>query len=145
MKTGLCLMSVFFFTIFLSGFFRFNAVLFFIPIVWFYSFFDCVNKMSLPDEKFYLLEDKLLFPLDGVFGGASGAIQKYRPYIGGALIFAGLYIIWDNVFSRFSDYLTDAARNILSGFTYLLPQFAIAGLIIFVGVKLIIGKGREVR
>lgn len=145
LKTGLSLMSAFFFIIFIAGFFDFNALMFFLPIIWFYSFFDSVNRMSMPDENFYAQEDDFLFSLDTIFSGEKRIVQKYRPYIGGALIFMGAYIIWSKTYYRLDQYLAEPFARILSNITDLLPQFAIAAVIILIGVKLIIGKHKEVQ
>ena len=35
-----------------------------VGIIWFYSVFNVHNKVSLPDEEFYALEDNYLFHMD---------------------------------------------------------------------------------
>jgi hypothetical protein len=146
MKLGVSFMALFFFCIFLSSFFSMEALLFPLPIIFFFSFFDSINKMSLPDEKFMALEDKFLVISD------SGALpfdtrkifSKSRPFIGALLIFSGVYIISSSMFWRLSHLLTDTARDILIYLINNLPSFGLAGIIIYIGVRLIAGKKKEV-
>jgi len=147
LKTGVSFMGLFFLTIFIVASMNFEAFMFFLPIIWFYAFFDCMNRMSLPDEKFYAQEDRFLLPFDAafsIFGDEKGIVQKYRPFIGGALVFFGAYMVWNRIFYRLDSYLAEPFRDILYTITDLLPQLAVAAVIILIGVKLIVGKRKEV-
>ena len=61
MKQGVSIMSVFWMLIFLAVFLNFGAVLFILPILWCYSFFNVHNLRGLSDEEFYEVEDDYLF------------------------------------------------------------------------------------
>lgn len=56
-KQGLEYMSIFFFTIFFSSWLNLQFFMFIIPIIWFYSFFDVLKKVSMegpvPDDDIF--------------------------------------------------------------------------------------------
>ena len=145
MKLGLSFMVLFFFDIFLASFFRENVLIFPLPIIWFYSFFDCINRMSADDEKFAAYEDNYLLPteVNKLPFDLNGIFAKSRPIIGGLLIFGGVYIIVEQIYGNYSYMLTEMANNILSGMIYNLPRYLLAASVIIIGVKLIIGKKKE--
>jgi hypothetical protein len=64
MKQGVSIMTLFFATAFFGMSLSAEAVLLIFPVIWFYSFFDALNKNGLPDEEFYALEDHFLFNLE---------------------------------------------------------------------------------
>lgn len=53
-RQGLQYMSIFFFTIFLTNWLNVSMLMFILPIIWFYGFFDILNKTSIegpiPDD-----------------------------------------------------------------------------------------------
>lgn len=143
MKMGLSLMSLFFFVIFLSSWLNIGPLLFILPILWFYSFFDCINKRYASDEEFILLEDNFLFSIDKLVETNSVVFQKRRLFVGLLLLLAGTYILWNNFIHMLSGYLPDMAYNMLINATNLIPQIVLGLIIIVVGVRLIIGKKKE--
>lgn len=141
LKTGLSLMSVFFFVIFVAVSLNLNVVLFALPIIWFYAFFDCINKMSLPDAYFAEERDRYLFSLDRLAGFCSSL--KYRVYVGAALVLAGAFILWDNLWPAFSRYFADWFRDAVNSVDHILPQVIVSVVIILIGARLIRGKKKE--
>jgi hypothetical protein len=141
MKMGLSLMSVFFFVILVSVSLNLNIVLFALPIIWFYSFFDCLNKMSMPEAFFADEQDRFLFSLDRLAGLCASI--KYKTYIGIALVVAGGLILWENLWPEFSPYFVEEVRQAVSSVSHILPQVIVSVVIIFIGIRLISGKKKE--
>lgn len=136
-------MTLFFGTIFAATYLRVGPLVFFLPIMFCYSFFDVINKNSLSDEDFYALEDKYLFDLD--LGEFRKLLQgKFRPVIALILIIIGLQMLLSNFYGMLlnilPDNISDAIYYALMPVLNKLPQFLIALFIIAVGVRLIKGK-----
>lgn len=127
------------------------AFLLVIPVLWFYSFFDAWNKYHLPEEKLTKVQDDFLFFLNAMPENvrsdprfkkvASANVLK----VGGIVaIIAGAYLIWDQIIVRvLIRLLSDTGAEILSQISYKLPHVAVAVILIFVGIKLISHKKRE--
>lgn len=127
------------------------AFLLVLPVLWFYSFFDALNKYHLPEEKLTKVQDDFLFFLNAMPENvrsdprfkkvASANVLK----VGGIVaIIAGAYLIWDQIIVRvLIRLLSDTGAEILSQISYKLPQVAVAVILIVVGIKLISHKKRE--
>lgn len=143
MKMGLSLMAAFFFLIFLSTWLRIGPLLFVLPLIWFYSFFDCINKRYATDEEFLLLEDNYLFSLDELAKIDKGVFKKNKVFAGVILIFLGGYLLWNNIIDSLSRYMPSGVYMFIRDVTRIAPQIIIGVAIIAVGAKLIIGKKKE--
>jgi hypothetical protein len=143
MKMGLSFMAMFFFGIFLSSFLDIGPLLVVLPLIWFYSFFDCINKRYSSDEEFLLLEDNYLFSADELVKIDKGMFKKHRLLGGVLLVFLGGYLIWNNIINSLSSYMPSELYMALSNVTRVAPQIIVGAIIIAVGAKLIIGKKRE--
>ncbi|MGH4139180.1 hypothetical protein [Clostridium sp.] len=143
MKMGLSFMAAFFFLIFLSSWLSIGPLLFVLPLIWFYSFFDCMNKRYSTDEEFLLLEDNYLFSLDELGKIDWGILKKHRLISGITLVILGIYLIWINTINSLTGYISDEAYNAIHNITRMAPQIIIGVVIIVVGAKLIVGKKRE--
>ncbi|MBU3190198.1 hypothetical protein K9O30_14075 [Clostridium bowmanii] len=143
MKMGLSFMAAFFFLIFLSSWLSIGPLLFVLPLIWFYSFFDCINKRYSTDEEFLLLEDDYLFSLDELGNIDWGILKKHRLVSGIILVLLGVYLIWINTINSLTGYISDEVYNAIHNITRMAPQIIIGVVIIVIGTKLIIGKKRE--
>ncbi|MBU3182106.1 hypothetical protein [Clostridium psychrophilum] len=143
MKMGISLMAVFFFIIFLSSFFSIGPLLFVLPLVWFYSFFDCMNKRYSTDDEFLTLEDKYLFSLDELVKIDKDVLKKHRLASGILLIIIGGYLIWNNILNTLSAYISSELFSLINDVTRVAPQIIIGIVIILAGLKLIKGKKKE--
>ena len=143
MKMGLSFMAAFFFVIFLSSWLDIGPLLFVIPLLWVYSFFDCINKRSSTDEEFLLLEDNYLFSLDVFVKLDKDIFQKRRVLAGILLLCFGGYLIWNNTLQVLSKYIPYKVYATINNLTRLAPQIIIGVAIVVIGVKLIIGKKKE--
>ncbi|MFT5871558.1 MAG: hypothetical protein ACI8WT_000478 [Clostridium sp.] len=143
MKMGLSLMAAFFFLIFLSSWLSIGPLLFVLPLIWFYSFFDCMNKRYSTDEEFLLLEDNYLFSLDELIKIDKSVLKKHSLFSGIILILLGGYLIGNNIIHSLSRFMPDEVYNAINNVTRVTPQILIGIVIIVVGAKLIIGKKKE--
>jgi hypothetical protein len=143
MKLGLSLMAAFFFLIFFSSWLNIWPLLFVAPLIWFYSFFDCMNKRYSTDEEFSHLEDNYLFSLDEIVKIDRGIFKKHRKYTGIALVILGGYLIWNNIISSLYRFMPGRVFAAISSITRVAPQVIIGIAIIVVGLKLVSGKKKE--
>ena len=147
MRMGVSLMGLFFATWALASFINIGAIMFLIPVIWFYAFFDCINRCFLEDEDFYAQEDRYLFTLDQAIKLDLGILKKYNLLIGVILIIIGIYALWQNVILsmiRHYSLLPPGIINGIANFGYMMPQIIAGILIIWAGIALIRGKKREV-
>lgn len=143
MKQGLSLMLCFFGITFISIYLNIGAFALLLPVLFFYSFFDVLNKNSLSDEDFYALKDDYLFYMDlnelkQLFQG------KFRPVLALILIIIGGQLLLDNCYHILYYLLPDSVSSLIYEtlrpvFTRL-PQTLIALVIIAIGIRLIRGK-----
>jgi hypothetical protein len=143
MKMGLSFMAAFFFVIFLSSWLDIGPLLFILPLLWFYSFFDCMNKRYSTDEEFLLLEDNYLFSLDKFVKLDKDIFQKRRVLAGVILLFLGGYLIWNNSLHLLARYVPNEVYDLVYSVSRLVPQVIIGVAIIVAGIKLIMGKKKE--
>jgi hypothetical protein len=143
MKMGLSLMSAFFFIIFLSSWLNIGPLQFVLPILWFYSFFDCLNKTYSTEEEFLQFQDTYLFSLDKMVKTDNELFQKPRLLAGTLLLLLGIYLVWNNFLNLLSKYIPSEIYDTLSSLTRNSPQIIIGIAIIVVGAKLILGKKKE--
>lgn len=143
MKTGISFMAMFFFLIFLSSWLDLGPLLFILPLIWFYSFFDCTNKAETNEDEFLLLEDNYLFSIDKLVSFDKDVFKKRRLFSGILLLLLGIYLVWNNVVKILGRYIPDETYNIIRSVTRIAPQIIIGVAIIALGVKLIIGKKKE--
>ena len=147
MKTGLSLMVMFFLVVFLSTWLRMGAFLYILPILIFYSFFDCINKSFSTPEEFARLEDNYIFS-KRLFSG-SNAISKGKGTViaGIVIILIGFDLLLSSVVNNLDNYLINFSSTgisrIISALTNVFPQFVISFAIIAIGLYLIIGKKRS--
>ena len=140
MKRGLSMMCLF------LGWFAFceatgfHIGLCLLPVMWFYSFFQVHNLVSLPDEEFYQQEDDYIFlHMDKIVGVDKWERGKVK-FIAAALIFIGGYTIVSTVWRSFWNSLPDWLYNDLYVVRDGVPRIAISLILIAFGVYLIRGK-----
>lgn len=142
-KEGMSLMAAFFFIVVVVSWLRFVPIVFLLPIIWFYSFFNSMNRNNLPEEEFNKLEDDFLWPdLFKNFNIPQSAFFKKGLAI--VLMLIGFEMLLQNISeflgSIFGWNYVYYIRNAIS----FLPQLVIAFAIIAIGFRLIIGKKKEI-
>lgn len=137
MKQGLSIMAVFWGVIFIASCLNVGPVLFILPILWCYSFFNVHNLKGMPDEEFYAMEDDYVFHLDKIIPLKKWS-KKQNNILAGILILIGGTVLWNN----FVSYLYELLPNTWNHWQFIndIPQIIIAVILIGVGVSLIRGK-----
>jgi hypothetical protein len=143
MKLGLSTMALFFFIIFVSSWLNIGPLVFILPVLWFYSFFDCINKRYASDEEFARFEDHYLFSIDKLTNTNNLLSKKSRLIAGVVILLFGIYIIWHNFMNLFSRLMPDQLYRYLTNISVSIPQLIVGVCIIAIGVWLIIGKKKE--
>jgi hypothetical protein len=143
MKLGISMMALFFFIIFFSTWLNIGPLMFILPVLWFYSFFDCINKRYSSDEEFERYEDYYLFSHHSPSIKTAGISQKLMPVAGAALLLLGVYLVWANFLQMFSRLIPQKVYEALMDTTNFAPQIILGVVIIGLGVWLIIGKKKE--
>ncbi len=139
-KQGISIMLLFWGTIAVSAGTGFSWFLMFLPIIWFYSFFNVHNLKSLAEEEFYSLEDNYVLHMEQFIGDADILIRKHRTIVAGLLIFFGASILWNNFTELLYWLLPLSVASFLSDVTYKLPQIVIAIVIIITGIYILSNK-----
>ena len=86
---GLALMGIFFFSVFFMGWLGISIFLFTLPLIWFYSFFDCMHTIDGKDD---VIDKEFVFP-------------NVKPeWIGFGLVGIGLFIIVEKILFPLIDY-----------------------------------------
>lgn len=142
-RQGISFMGAFFGLIAVTALFDLGPLMFIMPVIWFYAFFDALNKSSLSDEEFYQLQDDYIFPFKNLPKPVTDFFQKRAHLIGGILIFLGVYLIYVNLFSYISSYFPLGLQLMLNNVNHSFPQVILGIAVIFFGVKLINGKKGE--
>lgn len=117
----------------------------FLPVIWFTSFFDALNignKLRLGDiivDDYLLINDKDLYHVFQIQKDKwSGRVPKY---VGVSILCIGVYSLFDQFFDKIMWYLQDiidpSLYNIIRSFWGDIPQFVVSIIIILIGVHLI--------
>lgn len=142
MKMGVSLMTLFFSLLCISSFLRLDVIIFICVVVWFYSFFNVHNIAGMPEEEFYMLEDKYLIHFDQLFA-ENFSLKLKNKTIGIFLIIIGIYMLLRETWIMTSHLLPEEIIIVLDSFFYNSPRF-LAGIgIIILGLFMIRGKKKE--
>lgn len=143
MKQGVSMMGFFWGAISVSSLLDYPALLFLLPLIWFYSFFNANNLASLPDEEFYAMEDRYLIFSD--LSRCSGEqLERHRKILAIVLIFFGFSMLW-RLFTRFLLAVSNLflpqswLTRLITSLSLALPQLVVAVGIIYLGLVLIRG------
>lgn len=128
-RQGLQLMSIFLFPIFFSDWLRMNFLMFIVPIVWFYSLFDSMQKSDNEEP----VEDRDIMLVSWLRGEIKWEVDRHK-FLGYGLIALGLILIFNRIA------LPVIARYIDYQLSQYLQTGLIALLFIIGGVKIIWGE-----
>ena len=134
MKRGLSLITLFCFGIMLSAILSYAAIL--LPIVWMYSFFDTFNLRNSTQPDAYLIQNEWIESI-------KDTIDKKPMWIGGGLILAGVWVLFDTFINPLLYRLAVVAG--IDNWYYIqfynkLPTAIFSLVIIYLGFKLAFGK-----
>lgn len=142
-KQGLSIMLLFWGVFAVGSFTGMDWLIFLIPIIWFYSFFNVHNLKSLSEEEFYSIEDSYVFHMDELAGDISSLVSHHRKLTAILLIIFGASILWNNILDFFYMILPGYLADLLGSFAYHLPQLVIAVCIILAGIYILTRKKDE--
>lgn len=130
---GVILLSSFFGICALSAALRLEIILFVLPVIWFYSFFDAMNERHLSPEQIADNDKTFSNKFFSVFNG--NLIAKRHIVIGILLIVVGGYLLLDNFMPSFLMEIS-WVRHLF----YNIPTLLASLGIIIIGALLLKGK-----
>ncbi len=143
MKLGVSLMILFFGIIGIASWLNIGFLLFILPVLWFYSFFDSLNKNSLSPEVFDKLEDEFIWGKEVEFNFINR--KSVRSICAALLIIIGAILLINNVWGMISYYISWSQMYwMIEYFINCSYQIVFAIVIIVLGIKLISGKKKEI-
>lgn len=144
-KQGLSIMLLFWGSIALASITGLGWLAVFLPVIWFYSFFNVHNLKSLSEEEFYSVEDNYILHMDQFSGDMGKFLQKHQSVVAWVLILFGICILW----SRFTSLLYFIVPNNMADYVYnicnSLPQIVIAAGIIAAGIYLLTQQKKKLK
>ena len=147
MKLGVSFMGLFFGIWMVASVINIGPIAFLAAVVWFYSFFDCINKIFQDDDEFYAQEDRYLFTREQLEKWNINIFRERNMLAGIVLIILGIYALWNNVVLHIiSEYglLSPAVYQAILNIGNIIPQLVVGGLVIWAGATLIMGKKKEI-
>ena len=140
MKRGLAIMLLFWGDIALMSILGAEVLLFVLPVLWFYSFFDTLTLRNLDYYALTELQEKDDFFFQDLAGdeNARALVQKHHLLIGAGLIVLGVLLLWQRLVRSF--WFADLIPDVVYNFLRTLPSLALSFGIIALGVWLIRGK-----
>ncbi len=147
MKQGISIMTLTAIILAFGNFTGIGTIFFSLPVLWFYSFFDVINKMTMPDHIFQTLEDHYIFLSSNDNIELKSLVARYEKAIAIFLILLGVSALGENILDLIAEQASMAGYYELSEFVYSLrwngTRILFSILIIIVGAKMIIGKKKE--
>lgn len=143
-KQGISIMTIFWSVFALSAGTGMSWIIMFLPILWFYSFFNVHNLKSLSEEEFYSVEDNYVLHLDRLFGDMDTFIRKYRILVAALLIIFGISILCNNFADILYWFFPGRLGNLLQSISYQLPQIIVAIVIILAGFYILSDKKHQI-
>ena len=144
-KQGLSIMLLFWGSIALASITGLGWLAMFLPVIWFYSFFNVHNLKSLSEEEFYSVEDNYILHMDQLSGDMGKFLQKNQSAAAWVLILFGICILW----SRFTSLLYIIVPTNMVDYVYnicnSLPQIIIAAGIIAAGIYLLTQQKKKLK
>lgn len=130
-KRGIQLMAAFLFSIYILDVLRLGIFLFLVPIIWFYSFFDGLQKASA-FEKEELQDEPII-----------SYLMNYQKWIGIGLIVLGFYYLTVNIFIPIAIPIVEQYFDL----EYVFHRYFQTGVVCFIlivgGIKLLAGNKRR--
>ena len=99
-KQGISIMFLFWGVFAIGACTGMDWLVFLIPIIWFYSFFNVHNLKSLSEEEFFSIEDSYLLHMDELAGDISSLLKHHGKITAILLIFLGASILWNTLLIR---------------------------------------------
>lgn len=142
-KQGISIMLIFWSVIALASGTGMGWMIMFLPILWFYSFFNVHNLKCLTKEEFNSIEDSYILHMEQLIGDTNVVIEKHRTLISALLIIFGLSILWNNFADILFWVLPERLSQMVITISYQLPQIIIAIAIIIAGIYILLNKKKN--
>lgn len=153
MKRGVSLMLLFAGVIAVAALTYLAPLTILLPVIWFYSFFDTINRINMPLQELRLQPDEYMF-LSGdtrlQFGrdAVCRFVKKRHLLLGWALVILSLWLclkmLFSNSYYSLNQLLSPDAMRIIRDIINVLPSLLIPVACIFFGIRLIVGKKEPV-
>lgn len=142
MKRGVSLMVAFFGVIAIAVLTNLPELSAILPVIWFFAFFDCMNKSSYTIEELSVMEDKMIF--DFKLNGE--LMEKYTAQknvlAGWVIILFGFIILYNSIIRTFIWRLEKYIPGI-GTFANKLPTLILSIVVILFGIRLVKGPKAE--
>lgn len=144
MKRGVSVMTLFFGWLCVVSYVRLDGLLFFVPVIWFFGFFDALHHNTFSDLQRQENPDEFLFIDNSRLDKA--ALRKLRIPVAIVLLIVGVYGLMRMGLNLLIDCGILSWESNWVGLVYdSFPEMVFAGIIILIGVYLIFGKHEEIR
>ena len=147
LKRGLSIMCAFWGITAIASAFYFDVLLFCLPVIWAFAFFDTFSIARQTVEQRAANSDKYMLDLSS-FGGQNWQhlLEKRHKLFGWGLVAVGVYSIYRSFVSPFLWELFDRlGMNSLMHALNRMPTLVVAALVIALGVYLLRGSAAEKR
>ena len=141
MKRGLAIMVVFWGAIAIMSTIGLEMLLFALPVLWFYSFFDTLTLRNLDYYALTELQENDDYFFQDILGGGHGlpgAVQRYHVAIGGGLVVLGGLMLYRKLVHYL--YFDLKAPAVVYDTLRALPSMVLSFGIIALGIWLVRGK-----
>lgn len=143
-KKGISIMSLFFGVCAVAALLYMEFLLFALPVIWFYSFFDTLNRMNTPKSELSLMEDNFFFGIDfDKFNATKGFFEKRHIVFGVCVIAVGGFLFLREIWQMFAGMFDDRIYYIVRDAINALPVFIVPIICILLGMRLIMGGKKE--
>ncbi|MEG0691887.1 MAG: hypothetical protein RR444_02270 [Oscillospiraceae bacterium] len=148
LKKGLSIMAIFWGIIAIAVLLYIPVICFLLPIVWFYSFFDAVNRMNMPIDEMKMIKDEYLYQVNISHGKTiSNILKKRHVWIGWGLTLIGIYstfrMTMDMSYGLISQYIDDSFYWSIRHFMNTIPTLIVPIVCVVIGIKLIKGANKK--
>lgn len=144
MKTGMSIMAVFFLCIMVPAILRISDI-FILPavLVWFCGFFHARNLAACDEERFQNVPDEFVW--EPFVNGKKLSLSDpaLRKWGAGILLFCGVIMLWQNIMSLIYSMIPDIMWEHYYPLVDMISQLPVTVFIIIIGVKMMLGKKKE--
>lgn len=142
-KTGFSVMGVFCSIVTFASLMNLGFLAFFLPVVWFYSFFHTHHLLTMWRAGEAMPEDCFFFNLLSVVPKDRESWKKYKKYVAVVLILLGLISLFNGVVDLSYNLLPESAYWALRNVVSMLPRMIFGIGIVTLGIYMIQGKRYE--
>lgn len=152
MKKGISLMLLFTGIIAAAVIFYMGALCALLPVVWFYAFFDALNRINLTVDELKLVEDKFLFVgdittrLPKTDGYLAQIVRKRHVIIGWVVILLAIWLLLNVTVSgsySLAYILPGEVARWIRTIIRTLPTMVLPLICLFVGIRLVKGSSKK--